>query len=821
MFRDVRFALQLLVKDRWYTAVAIVALSVGIGVNAAVFTLVDAVLIRGLPFKDSSQLYMLGSPRQPASEDTSPEVSYLDLQDWRAQTRTFTGVAGFQATSVNVSDDYSAAEQARATLVTPNTFSLLGTQPLIGRDFTDADARAGAEAVVILGYELWQTRYNGDPGMIGRTIRINAEPTTVVGVMPRNMMFPLTQQLWKPLIPTTDELKRSTRDLDVFGRLSPQATRPQAQADLDAIAERLTGAYPATNKNFPVVSIETFNERYNGGAARSVFLSMMGAVGFLLLIACANVANLLLSRSAERAREIAIRMALGASRWLIVRQLLIESVLLGVIGGAIGLGLAAAGVHLFDVAVENTGKPFWVVFTMDYLVFGFLAIICVGTGLLFGLAPALQVSRTNVNDVLKESGRGNAGSRRARWMSNTMVIAELALTMILLVGAGLMVRSFLNAYTLDLGIKTDHLLTMRLMLPADKYPAAPAASATDARITDSRFVFYERLLPQLASIPGVESATLTTSIPPYGSASRGLEVEGRGVRGADEAAPSVAVVTIGPAFFATVGAEMHRGRTFADADGAPGHDAVIINDQLASRFFSGEDPIGRRIRFVSAPGTSAPPQWRTIVGVSANIHHASQLDPLMPAVVYIPMRRDPPRAAILLVKSLVDPGSITGTIRRDVQALDPDEPVFNVQTMDQLLAQARWPFRIFGVVFSIFAGIALLMSAVGLYAVLAYSVTQRTAEIGVRMALGANQRSVSWLILKRALVQMAIGLTLGLAGALAVSRVLQALLVKVSPTDPLTFGAISIVLIVVALAACFIPVRRATRVDPLTALHVE
>ena len=820
MVGDVRFALQLLLKDRWYAAVAIAALSLGIGVNAAVFTLVDAVLIRGLPFKDSGQLYMLGSPKQPASDDASREVSYLDLEDWRAQATPFTGIAGFLTTSVNVSDDRAAAEQARATLVTPNTFSLLGQQPLVGRDFNDADARTGAEPVVMLGYALWQTRYSGDPSVVGRTIRINGAPATVVGIMPRGMMFPLTTQLWKPLVPAPEELNRATRDLDVFGRLAPGTTRAQVQAVMNEIAERLSAEYPSTNRDFPIVTVETFNDRFNGGVARTVFLSMMGAVGFLLLIACANVANLLLSRSVQRAREIAIRMALGAGRWRIVRQLLIESVLLAIIGGVVGLALATAGVRLFDVAVANTGKPFWVVFTIDYGVLGFLAVVCVATGLLFGLAPALQVSRTNINDVLKEGGRGNAGGRRARWMSNAMVVVELALTMVLLVGAGLMVRSFLNAYTLDLGIRTDHLLTMRMLLPADKYPAG----ASGDRAADSRLLFYERLLPALGSIPGIESIAITTNVPPYSAARRGLDVEGGPVRPADDTAPSVSVVTISPAFFETVGVEMRRGRPFHDSDGTPGNDTVIINEQLASHVFPGEDPVGRRIMLADAGAARTPsarPAWRTIVGISPNIHHASQQDPEAPAVVYVPMRRDPPRSVTLLVRSPLEPGAIIAAIRRAVQALDRDEPVFNVETMDQLLAQTRWPFRVFGGVFAIFAAIALLMAAVGLYAVLAHSVTQRKAELGVRLALGANARDVSWLILKRAMLQLAIGLTLGIAGALALSRVMRALLVQISPTDPLTFAAITIILIVVALAACLVPVRRALRVDPLIVLRAE
>jgi predicted permease len=817
MLPDLRFALHLIVKDRWYSVTAVAALALGIGVNAAVFTLVDGALIRGLPFKDPSRLFMLGSPRQPAVPDVSPEVSYPDLLDWRADSRTFSGIAGFEAVNVNVSDPRAAAQQARATIVTPNTFSVLGQQPLVGRDFTDADGRQGAEPVTILGYTLWQTRYNGDPSIVGQAIKINGISTTVVGVMPRDMMFPSNSELWKPFVPAAGGDARGARLLDAFGRLSGGKTVAQAESEMNAIAVRLARAYPASNRNFPVVSIETFNDRYMGGGAREVFLSMMGAVAFLLLIACANVANLLLSRSAQRAREIAVRIALGATRWRIMRQLLIESVLLGIFGGLIGLGLAAAAVHLFDVAVQNTGKPYWVVFTMDYRVFGFLAAVCVGTGLLFGLAPALHVSRTNVNEILKEGGRGNAGGRRVRWMSNVMVIIELASTLVLLIGAGLMVRSFLEVYHLDLGIRTDHLLTMRLILPDGKYPAR----STTLGGSDPRLVFYDRLLPAIAATPSVEAVALTTSVPPFASGRRGTQIEGETVRGPGEQAPLVGVVTISPAFFEAVGVQLRRGRGFTDADGTPGSDTIIVNEQLAERLFPGVDPLGRRMRFVASADGSAPGTWRTIIGISPNLLHAGTQNPEPMPVAYVPIRRDPVRAVSLLVRSRLDPASLVTAVRRDVQSIDQDEPVFAIETMDELLSQARWPYRVFGVVFAVFAAIALVMSALGLYAVLAYAVTQQTAEIGIRMALGARPRDVSWLIFRRALVQLGIGLPLGLLGAFALSRGLGALLVQISPTDPLTFAGISIVLVMVAMTACLIPVRRATRVDPLIALRSE
>ena len=817
MLRDVRFALHLMVKERWYSAVAIVALALGIGVNATVFTLVNAVLIKGLPFKDSGRLYMLTLQNKTGGRTG---VSYADLQDWRAQMRTFVGLGSFSGNTMNLSDDRSAPQQARGQMVSANTFALLGQQPLLGRDFAPGDDRKGAEPVAIIGYTIWKTRYAEDRNVLGRSIRIDGKPMTIIGVMPDNMQFPSNAELWIPFVPSAEQERRGARMHQVFGRLRNDARRAQAQTEMNGIAGRLAAAYPDTNKEFTAIAVETFSERFNGGNIRTVFLAMMGAVSFVLLIACANVANLLLSRSAHRAREIAVRIALGATRWRVVRQLLVESVLLGCFGGVLGLLLAIVGVRAFDRAVSNTGKPYWITFTMDFTVFAFLAGICVLTGILFGLAPALQVTKTNVGEVLKEGGRGNAGGRRARWLSGTMVVLELALTLVLLVGAGLMVRSFLKLYTIDLGFRPDHLMSMRMQLPDTKYPTPEARRA-----------FYERLAPRLVSLPGAEAVAFTTSVPPFGSGRRGLEIEGRPPRKPEEQAPQVGVVTISPAFFDTIGVQLRRGRLFGDRDGAPGVETVIVNDKLVSQFFNNEDPIGRRIRFAQDPprpgqpppagAAQTPPVWRTIVGVSPSIRHSSPQDAEPPAVVYLPHRQDPPGGLALLVRSRLEPGSVMTAVSREVQALDQDQPVFTVQTMDQMLAQAMWPYRVFGSLFAIFAGIALVMSAVGLYSVMAYSVTQRTTEIGVRMALGAEGRQVSWLILKRGLWQLALGLTLGLAGAFGLSRVLRTILVQITPTDPATFAAITTILTAVAIAACILPARRATRVDPLIALRAE
>ena len=807
LLHDLRFALRLIIKERWVTAVAVGALALGIGLNATVFTLVNAVLIRGLPFPDPSQLFMLGLREQTRAWPRS--ISYPDLQEWRAQTRAFADIAAFTDAGMNLADNRSLPEQVWGSRLTANAFQVLGQPLLHGRDFSRADEQPGAERVVILGHGIFKTRYGSDPAVLGRVLRVNGEAATIIGVMPEGVMFPTNSALWMPFVPNEAQRLRSARPIAPFGRLRADATRTQALAELNAIAARLAAQYPDTNKTLTVASVETFNERFNGAEIRQIFLALMGAVGFVLLIACANVANLQLSRAARRSREIAVRVALGASRWRIVRQLLVESVVLGFIGGALGLLLALGGVRLFDAAVPaEAGKPYWIAFTVDWVVIGYLAAICVCTGILFGLAPALQISRTNVNEVLQEGGRGNSGGRRVQWLSGTMVVVEIALTLVLLVGAGLTIRSFLHMASQDVGIRTEYLMTMRLELPASTYPK-----------DEERRAFFDRLTPQLAAIPGAESIAIATEVPPRGGNRRDLDIDGRPVV-AGTTRPQITTVTISPTFFETVGVTIRRGRGFAEHDGAPGAETVVVNQRFATEFFPNEDPVGRRIRFPPSDAAGQPPPvWRTIVGVSPTIRHGSQDDTEPPSTAYVPLRQEPSEAAFLLVRSRLEPAAMMTAVRRAVQTIDQDQPVFSMQTLDQLLSQQRWGFRVFGSSFAILAVMALALAAVGLYAVMAYSVMQRTQEIGMRMALGANQWQVSWLILRRGLIQLAIGLAIGLGGAWLASRALRPLLYQISPTDPSTFAGLSLILTVVALAACLIPVRRATRVDPLVALR--
>jgi len=808
--QDLRFAIRLLVKDRWFTAVAVIALALGIGVNATVFTFVNAVLIRGLPFNDPDRILVVGTVDGRGRDHGA---SYRDFEDWRAATRTFAGLAAYSGQTMNVSDEGRAPERFQGPYLSANAFRLIGQRPLLGRDFLPEDDRPGATAVAVLGNGIWKNRYGSDPGVIGRSIKVNDVPCIVIGIMPEGFKFPNNADLWLPLVqmPRLTEQKRDAWNLQVFGRLENNVTLAQAQAEMKTIGNKLAHDHPDTNKDVGT-RVMTFNQRMNGGPIKLIFLSLMGAVGFVLLIACANVANLLLARSASRAREMSVRVSVGATRWRIVRQLLVESVLLSVVSGLLGLALASVGVRMFDAATQDVGKPYWIKFTIDAQVFAFFAAVCLGTGIVFGLAPALHVSKTDLNEVLKEGGRsGSSGIRARRWTS-VLIVAELALTLVLLAGAGLMMRSFLTLYRLDVGVETSQLLTMRLALPMQKYPAV-----------EQRRIFYERLDRRLSGVGGIQSATIATNVPLGGGNGRLLAIDGRPLA-AGEQPPTVTQVTIGSRYFETLGLRLSRGRLFDALDGTTGHDTAIVNQRFAAMYFGGDDPIGRRIK-LSPDGPVLPgapePVWMTVVGISPTIRQGNLQEAQPDAVAYVPLRAQAPSFAMLIVKAERDAASLTSLAREEVRAIDPDLPLFGILTMDQMLAQQRWPFRVFGTMFAIFALIALALSAVGLYAVTAYSVSQRTQEIGVRMALGAQAPQVWWLILRRSIVQMALGLAIGIGGALGVGKLLESVLVQTGSRDPVTLLSIVALLVLVSIAACFWPARRATRLDPVHALRYE
>jgi predicted permease len=665
---------------------------------------------------------------------------------------------------------------------------------------------------------MWKSRYGGDPAIVGRTIRVNDVPSVVIGVMPEGFRYPQNADLWQPLslISGLEKQPRGARGLEVVGRMRLDVTREQAQAEMQAIGQRLTQEYPDTNKDIQP-RVQTINERVNGGPIRVVFLSLLGAVAFVLLIACANVANLLLARSAHRSREIAVRASIGATRWRVVRQLLMESVVLAVISGVLGLVLSLIGIRLFDAATYAV-RPYWIQFTMDTRVFLYLAAICLGTGVLFGLAPALHVSKTDVNEILKEGGRsGSAGTRVRRW-TGALVIGELALTLALLAGAGFMMRNFMTMYRMDIGVDTSKLLVMALQLPERKYPA-----------TEQRLAFYQRLQERLEASPQFRAVAVGSNIPMQGAFVRQMNIDGRPLA-AGEQPRNVGVLTVDPRYFASLGLSPLRGRVFTGQDGTPGQESVIINARLAQMHFANEDPIGQRIQLIPESTANLQPEkipptiTGTIVGIVPDVRQRNFQEAQTDPVAYVPFRADP-RAFMWLLARIEsgDPSIMTGQLREEVRAIDPDLPLYNIRTMDQNLEQIRWPFRIFGTMFAIFATIALVLSAVGLYAVTAYSVSQRTQEIGVRTALGAESTQVMWLFLRRSFFQLAIGLTLGIAGAFGVGKIFESseLLVQVNGRDPITILSIAALLTIVSLIACVWPARRATRLDPVIALRCD
>ncbi|HEX6324704.1 MAG TPA: ABC transporter permease [Vicinamibacterales bacterium] len=802
MGQNLRYAFRRLAAEPGFTLVVVLAIGLGIGMNTTVFTLVNAVLLRGLPYENPDEI-VVASTYDSQRRDDSP-TSWPDFEDWRKDAKSFRGLAGAQGQPFNLSGEPGAPERMPGALITPNLFGLLGQRTLFGRDFVEADGQPGATPVVILSHKAWERRYAGDRGVIGRTVRVNEVPAEIVGVMPPDVLFPNNNEAWMPLIPGTAQQRRDARNIEIFGRLAPGVGIGEAQTELAGIAARLEQAYPDTNKNVSVL-VQTINQRQNGGPIRVVFLMLLAAVSLLLLIACANVASLLIARAVARTREIGVRIALGASRRTIVAQLLTESVLLGCLGGLLGLALAYIGVTLFDRAVQDVGKPYWIVFTFDWRVFGWLALACVGTGLIFGLAPAVQLARTDTNEVLKDASRG-ATTGRGRWLTSSLVVMEMAFTLALLAGAGVMIRSFISLYNADLGANTANVLTAGIDLIEAKYPDGP-----------SRHRFVEQLEERLRALPGVESVSIGTAMPGQGIGQLTVDIDGQPRATAD--APRVArVASVGPGFFETFRIAAAQGRTLNARDGMPGAEAVVVNQRFAEQHLAGQDPLGQRIMLRPRPD-AADTVWAQIVGVVPHVRHADLTSNELHTVVYRPMRMTTATGFSVSLRSHQPVETLAAGLRSTVQALDQDLPVSQIRTMEDNLARQRWPFRVFGSLFVLFAVFGLVLSTIGMYSVTAYSVGQRRTEIGLRMALGAQPSQVSWLVIKRALVQLAIGLPVGLGLAWAVTKGMESLLVGIRPGDPVTMVSIFFIVATVTLVACLVPARRAARLNPTTALR--
>jgi putative ABC transport system permease protein len=810
-----RLALRALRKDRWFSLAAIVTLGLGIGVTSAVFTLVNAALIRDLPLDRPDRLMFLAT--QDATGRPSG-VSYLDYRSWHEQSRTFGDMAASVDTAMILGDEEKAPERVQGTYITANLFRLIGAARFLGRDFRASDEEPGAPAVVIFAYGVWKNRYGADPSLVGQTIRVNDRPAVVIGVMPEGFQFPFANDGWAPLpqLPGLLNQRRDARTLNVYGRLRDGVTPAQAREDLDAVAVRLAHDYAETNASIRP-TIVTISQAFRGEFG-SLLLALMGAVSFVLLIACVNVGNLLLVRSARRSLEFALRISLGATHWHIVRQLAIECLSLSLFAGIIGFGLAVYCVRLF-VALFDTGpggppSAYWLHWTMDARAVMFAAAISLGTCLLFGLAPTLRLLKTNLNDLMKEGGRSAGGALRGRW-TTALMAAEIAATVILLAGAGLMIRSFFVIYGASRVIDPANLVAMRLTMPIQKY-----------RTADQRKDLVEQLEQRVGTLPGISSVAVAYQTPfAYGELRR-VSIDGRNPTAADTS-PTVTYMYVGVRYFETLGVRAIRGRAFMSTDGRAGFESAIVNQRFAAMFFPGEDPLGRRIQltgairsaFSAAPSTTGPvAPWLTIVGIVPAV--PQRMDDEQDPVVYVPYRGEPEpvRSASLLVRG--QPGlNVAASVREEVRHLEPDMALYMTFSMEQLFGFVSGAQRVFGNIFLLLAGIALVLSSVGLYAVTAYGVTERTREIGVRMALGAQRAQLVWLFAKQTAAYAAIGTALGVGGALAAGRVIQSLLIRTSPRDPIVLTAVAAFIALVAMIAAVVPARRAAQVDPMVALR--
>ena len=803
LFEDIRFGVRTMAKNPSFTMVAVVALALGIGANATVFAITNGVLFKNMPFVSDRILYLANTNVSRGQNRLG--LSYPEFRDWRTQAKLFDAMGAYRFSVANLSDKTGVPSRFNVAEISANTFSMTGQKPVLGHDFTADDEKAGAAPVAILGYGIWENRYGKSNAILGQSIRINDVPTTVIGVMQRDLKFPIDSELWIPLVPKADFEKREARRLRAFGEMAPGITEKLAAAEMETIARNLEKEYPATNQGIRPV-VHSFSEEFNGGDVRVLLAALMGAVAFVLLIACANVANLLLARAVDRSREISIRIALGASRWRIIRQLLVESVMLSITGGVLGWLISIWGLRVFDASVRDR-IPTWMNFSMDYRGFAYLAAVSIGTGLLFGLAPALRLSKLDVNTSLREGGRGSSGGPRARYLSALLVVSEMALAVVLLAGAGLMIRSFLNLYRTNVGVNTKNVLVMRLFLPEAKYPRP-----------EDQITFHQRLKARLDSLPGVEVSSIAITMPTGGSMDFPYELEHS--QPVDEKRrPNLSALVINPDYFRTMDLHALRGRTFTDADGVAGGPAVVIvNQRFAEKSWPGDDPIGKRLRIFNGKD---PEPWLTVVGVVPNIlqNDVSVREP--DPIIYLSYRHKPQRDMSIMARTRVPPGTLGTAFRREVQAIDEDLPLYNLRTLEERIALNYWAQEIFGTLFAIFAGIALVLASVGLYAVIAHSVSQRTQEIGVRMALGASGQNILQLVFAQGIKQLAIGLAIGLAAAFGLTRVLRSLLVQVSPTDPLTLALVALVLAAAATLGCLIPARRAMRLDPVLALRNE
>jgi putative ABC transport system permease protein len=805
--QDVRYGLRTLWKQPGFTAVAVVALALGIGANTTIFSAINALLLHPFNFRDVDRLAAVWEARAQDSggHDSVAFANYLDV---REQSSAFAGAAAWTGWNANLAEG-DQPERIEGVATSPQLFDVLGVQPVAGRGFRAEEEQPGHDPVVVLSDGLWRRRFNADPGIVGRNVRINERSFTVVGVMPADFAYPRRNiELWTPLIADKEDLtNRGGHYLQVVARLKPGATIASAQSEMNALAARLAAQYPQTNANRSF-QVETLTDSVGRGP-RPYLLISLGAVLFVLLIACANVANLQLMRATTRQREIAVRLALGASRWRIIRQLLTESVLLAVGGGALGLLLSVWAIDAIAAGMPANFARFvngWDRLGIDWRVFGFTLIISILTGVVFGLAPALLATRTNLNEALKEGGRTGATGGRGR-MRAVLMIAEVALSLVLLTGAGLMVRSFMRLLDVRPGFNGQNVLTMELSLPFRKYQQ-------DTQAAD----FYAQLVKRAESLPGVEAAAAVDLVPLDNSDNSAFFNIGGRAPFAPGTEPLADFRTITPGYFNALDIPMLGGRNFTERDTREMPRVALVSQKLARRYFADVNPLGQHLVLGK--------ETYEIVGIVGDVRYKSFTDEprderLRPAI-YVPHAQAARRNMVLVVRSATNnAAALTDVVRHEVSALDKDQPIFNVRTMPQVFVEAMAPQRLSAFMFASFALVALILAAVGIYAVVAYSVAQRTHEIGVRMALGAQGRDILRMVIRQGMLLTGAGVVAGLVASFALTRAMASILYGVSASDPVTFGGVAAMACAVALVACLVPARRATKVDPMVALRYE
>jgi putative ABC transport system permease protein len=801
LLQDLRFAARTLGRSKVVTLAAVTCIALGIGVTTSIFSIVQAVLLRPFPFADPERIVAVHLVQARQHVDAGG-LSYLDVNDLREQSRAFSQVAAHVSRSLTLSSGSEEPERVVGEAVSSELLPLLGVKPLLGRVFRADEDRPGAPHVVILSYDLWRRLFQAGPASLGQSMLINGDAYTVIGVMPKGFLFPWAQVAWVPLAPIEHADPRTDRRIGVLARLKPGVSLAQAQIDVSAIAERLAALYPDSNAGWGA-AIWSLRDELIGQQSRLVVLTLLGAVVFVLLIACANVASLLLARATGRQRELALRAAFGAPRVRIVRQLLTESVMIGLAGGLLGVLLAWAAIRLCTAAVPPQRlTPYFVELSLDRQALLFTLAVAVGTGLLFGLAPALQGTKVDLQDVLRQGGRGAGGGQGGIRLRGALVVVEIALSLVLLVGAALFARSFLAIHATDGGFDAGHVLALRLYLPGPRY--------------DDDGAKLRRLLDvtrRVEALPGVVAAGASYTLPlAYGGAEGPVVVEGR-VRPKGEE-PRVFYTGVTSHFFGALGVGAQRGRVWTAAEVERNAALAVVNQSFARRFWPAADPIGRRFRLLDV----ASPAWITVIGVVPNIKNGS-LDSQTQPSAYLPYQYQPIRNVALLVQTRLDPAALAPQVRREVHASDAALPIYDLAPMEQVRQQNYWAYSMFGGVFAIFGAVALVLAAVGVYGVLAYSVAQRRHEIGVRMAIGAQAGHVLRLVLGDGLRLAGAGIAAGLLGALALTPLIASVLYVVSPTDPLSFGLIAAVLTIAALFASYLPARRALDADPLEALR--